>query len=497
MTREQLKTLIDGGDFTKTYDVISKSERRIKLGSSIISVDQALMQYDPFLHDVNDPTKRENRKLELEGEEYTDEITGQIKTSIQYDEVQVNRLQLARQKQIVQSAIFFECGADITIEFTSEVDKENRFFGLVKKVWDDTKMSFKNEDIVERRMVETHCAELWYDYPDENYWKGTILEGSTRRPGMMLLCKENGDDIYPIWDEHDDFIGLGRKYSSIDPVTDIRTLHFELYTADTIILGKQADGGKWEVENKEGYKFVSIVYHSQKRPEWADVQPLSDREENNLSNLSDTNDYYGDPAMVVEGDADSLPSKGEVAKVIQVKGENGARGSISFAQPESMVESKTLEFDRIKQEQFDITNTPDIGFNTMSKLMSNGTSGIALRLLFMGPQMKGNKSQKRFKEMIIRRLNVIKKMLIEFSPEELADMINVRPNVKFKDALPVDKGEVIGNITKQVAAKLMSRKTAMTLLGEVSDVEAELAQILEESKQDLELSNQRVEKNIS
>ncbi len=201
--------------------------------------------------------------------------------------------------------------------------------------------------------------------------------------------------------------------------------------------------------------------------------------------------------MVVEGEADSLPSKGEVAKVIQVKGENGGRGSISFAQPESMVESKTLEFDRIKQEQFDITNTPDIGFNTMSKLMSNGTSGIALRLLFMGPQMKGNKSQKRFKEMVIRRLNVIKKMLIEFSPDELADMINIRPNVKFKDALPVDKGEVIGNITKQVAAKLMSRKTAMTLLGEVADVDAEMAQILEESKQDLELSNGRVEKNIS
>ncbi len=497
MTREQLKTLVDGEDFSKIFEVITKSERRIKLGTSVITVDDALRQYDPFLHDVNDPSKRENRRLELEGEEYMDQISGETKRSQEYDEVPVNRLQLARQKQIVQSAIFFECGADITIEFTSDNEAENEFFGLIKKVWDDNKLSFKTEDIVERRMVETHCAELWYDYEDENYWNGTKLEGSTRRPGMMLLCKKNGDDIYPIWDEHDDFIGLGRKYTTTDPVNDIKTLHFDLYTADVIIFGKQTDGGNWELDPKDGYGFLSLVYHSQDRPEWADVQPLSDREENNLSNLSDTNDYYGDPAMVVEGDADTLPSKGEVAKVIQVKGENGARGSVTFAQPESMVESKSLEFERIKQEQFDITNTPDIGFSTMSKLMGNGTSGIALRLLFMGPQMKGNKSQKRLKEMIIRRLNVVKNMLIEFSPEELADMINVRPNVKFKDALPVDKGEVIGNITKMVSAKLMSRRTAMTLLGEVSDVDAELAQIQEETKQDLALSQSIVEKNIS
>ncbi|KGE14633.1 phage portal protein [Sphingobacterium deserti] len=488
MTLEQLQQLL-GGEYKALYEVISKGQRIIKLGSKTMTVEQAMRQYDPFLHDVNDPNIRENRILEFEGEEYVDTITGETKRASETDEQSVNRLQLARQQQIVQSAVFFECGSDISIDFTGKENEEN-FFALIQKVWTDNKLSYKTEDIVERRMIETHCAELWYDFIDKDYWKGTPLEGSERRPGMMLLCKENGDDIFPVWDEHDGLIAFGRGYQTVDPITDIKTVHFDLYTSELIAFGSQVDGAGWTTEVKEGYGFLPIIYHSQKRPEWANIQPLADREENNVSNLADTNDYYGDPTMVVEGDAESLPSKGEVAKVMQVKGENGGRGSVSFAQPDAMVDSKKMEFDKLKQEQFDITNTPDISFNTMSQLMSNGTSGIALRLLFMGPQLKGNKNQKRLKEMLVRRLNVIKKMLISFSPAEFQDMEGIMPSIKFKDALPVNKTELIGDVSKMVSAKLLSRKTAMTILGEVSDVEAELEQILEEAKQDLQMAKE-------
>ncbi|SUJ19185.1 Uncharacterised protein [Sphingobacterium spiritivorum] len=290
MTNEQLQELLSG-DFNTLYEVIRKSEKVIKLGAKQMTVLDAMKQYDPYLHDVNDPSIREKRRLEIEGEEYTDQITGETKTSVQYDEVEVNRLQLARQKQIVQSAVFFECGSGITLDFTGETDQENEFFSLIKKVWDDIKLSFKTEDLVERRMIETHCAELWYDYQNDDYWNGTLLEGSTRRPGMMLLCKENGDDIYPVWDEHDDLVAFGRKYESTNPITEIKTLHFDFYTADIIVLGSQQDGGDWTLEEKDGYGFLPIIYHSQKRPEWSDVQPLTDREENNTSNIADTNDY--------------------------------------------------------------------------------------------------------------------------------------------------------------------------------------------------------------
>lgn len=489
MTSEQLKGLLNG-EYGKLFEVISKTERTIKLGKKEITVLDAMKQYDPYLHDVNDPEIREKRRLELEGSEYEDHKTGEIKRSVEYEEVEVNRTQLSRQYQIVQSAVFFECGSDITLEFTGANEKENQFFSFIKKVWDDNKLSFKTEEIVERRMVETHCAELWYDYTSEGYWDGTLLAGSTRKPGMQLLCKENGDDIYPVWNEHKELIGFGRKYTSTDPVTNEKTLHFDFLTKDKIILGTQDSKGEWTKVERDGYGVLPIIYHEQKRPEYANVQPLSNREETIISNMGDTNDYFGDPAMIVEGDAESLPSKGEVAKVIQVTGTDGQRGSVSFAQPDAMVESKKMELEILKQEQFDSTYTPDISFNTMSRLMSNGTSGIALRLLFMGPQLKGNKSQKRLHEMLTRRINVIKKMLLNFSPVELAGITNINPSIIFKDALPVNKQELITNVTAQVNAKIMSRKTAMTILGEVSDVEAELNQILEETKQDREASSE-------
>ncbi len=488
MTREQLAQLLTG-KYGDLVDVIKKSERIIQLGQKTLTVSDCMKQYDPYLHDVNDPSIRTKRQLELEGEEYEDQITGEIKSTPQYDEQEVNRLQLARQMQIVQSAVFFECGSDITLEYNEDNKQKKDLFELIQKVWRDNKMHFETESIVERRMIETHCAELWYDYEDAEYWKGTILQGSTRRPGYMLLCKENGDDIYPVWDEHDNFAALGRKYETTNPIDQTKTAHFDFYTADKWFMGSQKDGGDWIVEEKVGYGFLSIIYHTQGRPEWANIQPLADREETNTSNIADTNDFYGDPTMVIEGDAESLPSKGEVAKVIQVKGENGSRGSVSFAQPDAMVDSKKMEFDKLKQEQFDITNTPDISFNTMSQLMSNGTSGIALRLLFMGPQMKGNKAQKRLKEMLTRRNNVIRKMLVSFSEADFKDMDDVIPTIKIKDALPVNKQEVISNVTSMVNAKLLSRKTAMTLLGEVTDIEAEMEQILKEQREQQEFSN--------
>jgi len=222
MKKEQLEQLLTG-DFSALVDVIKKSERVIKLGKKSMTVSDCLNEYDPYLHDVNDPSKRENRKLELDGEEYEDAISGETKISTQYEEQEVNRLQLARQMQIVQSAVLFECGADISLEYNEDDQAKQGLFSLIQKIWKDNKLYFETENIVERRMIETHCAELWYDYHDENYWNGTILEGSKRRPGYLLLCKENGDDIYPVWDQHGDLIGLGRKYETTNPITDIKT----------------------------------------------------------------------------------------------------------------------------------------------------------------------------------------------------------------------------------------------------------------------------------
>src|SRR5690606_30901722 len=267
MKKEQLEKLISS-DFSKHVNVIKKTEKVIKLGKNTLSVADCMKQYDPLLHDVNDTNIRANRMLDHEGEKYDDAISGDTKTSTEQSEVEVNRLQLARQMQIVEAAVFFECGAEISLEYNQDNEAKKGLFELIQKVWKDNKLYFETEAIVERRMIETHCAELWYDYEDENYWKGTTLEGSIRRPGYLLLCKENGDDIYPVWDEHGDLIGRGRRYETTDPVTDIKTIHFDFYHADHIIVGSQDDGGPWVTEIKEGYGFLPIVYHEQKRPEW-------------------------------------------------------------------------------------------------------------------------------------------------------------------------------------------------------------------------------------
>jgi len=465
ITPDRLSELMDG-PFAALAETVSKAAKTVRTGGRALSPADCLRQYDPFAHAVNDPAARPDRLLE-------GERGGEV--------LPVNRLQLARQRQVVRSAVHFECGPDITTAPGGASPADLELCELTERVWRGEKLHYATEDIVETRMAETVCAELWHDYESPGFWDGTPLEGVTdMRPAHVLLCARNGDEIYPIWDGHGGLLALGRGYSAADPLTGERTRRFDLYAADATLLGKQSDGGAWEVERLPGRGFLPVVLHGQERPEWADVQPLADREEANLSNLADTNDYYGDPAMVVEGEAESLPAKGEVAKVIQVRpGPDGGRGSVSFAQPDAMVESKKLEMDTLRREMLDLTMTPDIGFSTMARLMGSGTSGIALRLLFMGPAMKGLRGRKRLAEMLARRNAVIMKFIDSYAPGRYARA--ALPAVRFADALPVDRGEQVRDTVAMVNAGLMSRRTAMSILGAVPDPEAELERIREEA----------------
>jgi len=464
MTGEQLAELM-AGPFAALVEAVSKAEKTIPMGGGTLTPGDCARQYDPFAHGVNDPAIRPDRLLE--GERGGEELP-------------VNRLQLARQRQVVRSAVHFECGPDITLAPGGGAAADLELHALTERVWRGEKLHYATEDIVETRMAETVCAELWHDYPSPGHWDGTPLEGATdMRPACVLLCKKNGDDLYPLWDGHGGLLALGRGHATADPLTGERTARFGLYTADAVLLGARAGDGAWEVERLPGRGFLPVVLHGQERPEWADVQPLAEREEANLSNLADTNDYYGDPAMVVEGEAESLPAKGEVAKVIQVRpGPEGGRGSVSFAQPDAMVESKKLEMDTLRREMLDLTMTPDIGFSTMAALMGSGTSGIALRLLFMGPAMKGLRGRRRLAEMLARRNSIIRRFIDSYAPGRYARA--AAPEVRFADALPIDRGEQVRDTVAMVQAGLMSRRTAMSLLGAVPDPEAEMQRIREE-----------------
>lgn len=478
-------------NFKAAKQYFEKNERIVEYNKKNYKIEEILKEYDPLQHKVTDRRFRPDKILSEDGEQFVNAINydeaemaarNGVQTSTDYSLALVNRLPLPVQQRIVLIAATFLVGERINIESNAE-GKGKDLERLCRKVWDDNKLDYESKNIAELMMSETHCAELWYDYIDTEYWKGTILKASTKKIGVMILAESKGDKLYPIFDEYQDLVAFGRGYKVKIDHKEVE--HFDYYTKDVIVKGT-LEGNEWTTtQQKNPYGAIPVIYYSQNRPEWANVQPLIERKETRFSDFADTNDYFADPALVAEGEVENLPSKGEVGKQFQVR--NG--GKINYLTWDSAPESTKMEFEMLDQEIFANTHTPDISFGTMKTLLGN-LSGIALKLLFMDAQIKASKKQEYFGKCIQRRLNLIKKIVMSLSPMEFVNVVlEMKP--LFKSFMPVNEVEYNTMLINAFNAGMISRKTMIEMSTLVRNAEEELKEVL----QDLEAKEKNIKQN--
>lgn len=469
--------------FKEAKQYFEQNKRVVEYNKKQYTIEEVLKEYDPLQHKVMDMKHRPDKILSEDGEEIVDATNNNtIRNTVDYSIATVNRLPLPVQKRIVLIAATFLVGERINIESNAE-GKGKDLERLCRKVWDDNKLDYESKNIAELMMSETHCAELWYDYTDTEYWKGTVLQASTKKVGVMILAESKGDKLYPIFDEYQDLIAFGRGYKV--KVDNKEIEHFDYYTKDFIVKGI-LEGNEWKTtQQKNPYDAIPVIYYSQDRPEWADVQPLIERKETRFSDFADTNDYFADPALVASGTVENLPSKGEVGKQFQVQ--NG--GDVDYLTWDNAPESTKMEFEMLDQEIFANTHTPDISFSAMKTLVGE-ISGIALKLLFMDAQIKSSKKQEYFGKCIQRRLNLIKKIVMSLSPMEFVNVaIDLKPI--FKSFMPVNEVEYNDMLIKAFEAGMISRKTMISMSTLVRDAEEEIKEVLK----DLEEKEKNIKQN--
>src|SRR5690606_30256479 len=192
MTREEINKIASSDDFKIIVSSISK-DRKITVGEKDITVAECLKQYNPHTHKVADPKERPDKIISEEGEIIHDAINGLDRNTTDYATVKVNRLPIPVQKRIVLIAATFLIGDKINLESTADNDTDKELEKHIRKVWKDTKLDFQSKEIAKLMMSETHCAELWYDYEDKDYWRGTSLKDSIKRFGVKILAESKGD----------------------------------------------------------------------------------------------------------------------------------------------------------------------------------------------------------------------------------------------------------------------------------------------------------------
>lgn len=436
-----------------------------------VKYQDAKTQFDVDLHDVFDPAKRPDKLIK--------QYRGEGKNGPIYEVTTqpVNRIGIPYQKQIVERLIGLMLGNKIKItpEFFGERKEESELFNRVKKVWKDTKLDFKNREVLRRLLSEMEVAENWHVAENDE----TELDDKYKLK-MKIFYPFDGDKLLPYFNELGELEIFCREYEIEDNQgeeirkMDVFTKEFRYY------LVEKENGWTHEKTPKVNLlKKIPIVYYCQAAPEWHDVQSTCSRQETLVSNFGDTNDYFGSPMVKVRGEVKGFAEKGEQGKIITVEGE----GDVEYLTWDSGPESTKMEFEINDDLIFNGTQVPNISFSKIKSFTHN--SNALLQLLFSDPHMKAETKWEIFGIGVQRRLNIISRIVaMLYGLESEFKQIVIVPQMD--PYMPENTKEIVDALVSATSGgKVMSRKRGVELNPMVENPEKEMERIEEEEKQDL------------
>jgi len=409
---------------------------------------------------------------EYEGEH---EINNRPDKIVQGKLVKTAKIIIRFQKKIVATSIAFTIGKGKIILNTDE-EEENEGLEIVKDHWKKMKLNRHTRNLLFKLYVETRVAELFYLIKKQVNGKTELL------PRVRILCKSNGDNIYPYFDEYGDMTAFTREYKTQVNGKDVDAI--DVYTADKVIHAYK-DSGVWVKQETVNYiKKIPVVYYEQKAPEWSDVQELIDRIEYLLSSHADTNDYVGNPAIKIKGEILKMPDKQENVKVFQLKPTtiNGTQvfGDVDYMAYSGAPESIRMEYTNLKELIYSLTYTPDLSFNNIKGV--GALHGIAFRFMFLDSMLKAETKREELTEGLERRVNILKAIIANVVDIKSSSKIgDLDINFTYQDITPDNLIETIDSLTKATAGQpILSRKTAVGLNPLVTSPENEYKQKIEE-----------------
>lgn len=425
-------------------------------------------QIDPKGHLINDHNKRPDKLVKVDGDSTRQEP--------------VARIALALQTLIVKRAVSFLFGNPILLN--SDDANAVDIITTLKSVLADVKANSLNRKIARTMMQECEVAEYWHVVETDDNINRYGFQ-SNLRIHCSVFSHENGDMLYPYFNENRDLIAFSRQYAIKDTNTDVITNYFETFTANEFLKFKQVDGKGWQI--CDGYPKpnaigkIPIVYGTQKEVEWSNVQNLIDRLEKLLSNFADTNDYHASPKIFITGHVAGFAQKGETGAIIE--GDNGA--TATYLAWNQAPEAVKTEIDVLLKMIYTISQTPDISFENVKSLGS--VSGVALKLLFMDSHLKVQEKAEIYDEYLQRRINILLAYLSAMNSTD-SEFVNKCKSVIITPSINPymlnDESTTIAELQSATGNKaIMSRRTAVQRLNMTSDIDAELEQIQADEEQ--------------
>lgn len=425
---------------------------------------EAITQYKPELHKI---MERENKHRIERGDYETNKLTRSI------------------QKVTNKTGTFFMFGNNLKFFLDNSPEETEKLTPTFEMFLDYLNDHYFNERMYEARQVagsETECAK--------EYIHCQKLDGEGAEVRCRIRSNGKGDTLYSLFDEFGRMVAFAIGYYlrnyKLDPVE-----HFDVYTAKRLYRFERPTGSllsrtTWretEAVRDNPFKKIPIIYYHHE-VDWDGAQPRIERLEWVDSKRGDTNEYFGDPYLLVTADVvdKRLADAREVGKVIEMDDKDSR---FEFVAPPDCGNMINDEKEDLKESINQDTLTPDWSYKS---IMGLGTlSGEAMRRMNLPGYVKRNDLAVRiYNELIRREINLCLAILINYvyiDDSKTADELK-RLKIRFIYSDPFEGGidDNYTEVATLVGAGAMSIRAAVEANHNIIDKDTEYERIMEEKE---------------
>jgi len=439
--------------------------------------------WDEKQHEVFDLEVRKKRKVMVEEEETDDR--GKVTKPARYEQVDVNRIALPLEQDIVNIHTAFTVGIEPTLKPKTEDENTKSIVEIIRSIYRQNKIKFVNKRAVRSWLSEQEVAEYWYTQEDSTWWRKVLntiisLTGTTTTPTYKLKVAVwspfRGDKLYPYFDEYGDLIAFSREYTvkdndGMNEVTKLMTIDHQKVTIFNSLQNTI------EREFPHNFKKLPVIYMYRPNAFCEKIKPIRKRLETLLSNFADCLDFNFFPKLAAKGAIENVIGRNTGSEVIVL--ENGAE--IAYLTWQQSPDMAKLEFENLTERAYSLTNTPRISFENL-KGAGAGFSGVSFRYAFMGTHMAVSNHAEDVEEYLQRRVNFMISAIGTIYPK-LADASKQAEIMT--EIVPYMIDNQSDNIKSAVAAVqggIASKETGILLAGLTDKLAEELELIKEDEK---------------
>lgn len=356
--------------------------------------------------------------------------------------------------QIIDTAVGMCVGSPVTLILNSgdESGHTDAFNIFVDQWQNKTRLDTFNLTMSRALFKESKCAEVFFIDPEDE----------DKDIKVMLLSKENGDDIWAHFDDSKKMDAITRIFERKDLVEgkpkDVEVV--QIWTAKE--RWEKIDNANY-ISVPNPYDKLEIIYYDQKYPEFEIVKELITKQEMVRSQNSDVNRRIGNPNIVINGELNGMPETEDDVKVwntIPTQDGEGklVQSSVNYLELKGAAESIKAEVDMDNKDMYRLS------WNDLSRLMEDiktgNLSGTAIKLMFVSAFVKiGNKRE--IYEDFSRRVSVMKRMLTKTRANSVFDELNI--SVVFNSVLPENIAEIAETLSTAVESEITSKEHSRNL----------------------------------